>query len=254
MSSRWGSLKDVAARAREGLAVAAGPRSVVFAALSGTRLDRSPERLGAFRFRSLPFSARAADWLAVREVLVEREYGFVADVLAGSRAPVVVDVGANIGTFALFVFSLFPDAVVRSFEPSSTTFVVLDANRRANPGLDWSCQRAAAHAADGTAPFVNAPFTTSSRLGAGGDEDVPTLSLDSIVTGPVDLLKLDVEGAEEAVLDGREDVLRRVGSVVVEVHPDRCDEQRVVRVLESVYEHVRAVAGRRSTKPLLVAT
>ena len=87
--------------------------------------------------------------------------------------------------------------------------------------------------------------------------NVPALSLSTLlrehVKSDVDLLKVDIEGAEEAVLCEDPALLRSVGAVTAEIHPDRCNQRRVLDVLQDAYEYVYAVQGRRSSKPLVLA-
>jgi hypothetical protein len=67
-------------------------------------------------------------------------------------------------------------------------------------------------------------------------------------------MKMDIEGAEEAVLCGSETALRSVDRLVVEVHPQLCDQDWVIAVLRSTYDFLYRIPGRRSAKPLLLAS
>jgi len=74
------------------------------------------------------------------------------------------------------------------------------------------------------------------------------------VGADVDLMKVDIEGAEEAAICGHERALARVANLVVELHPDLCRHDRVVASLRGSYEFLYRVPGRRSSKPLLLAS
>src|SRR5206468_11294627 len=120
--------------------------------LGGTALLRdSGDRTGQFRFERTVFEARPADWCAVEEVLLTREYGFVNPLVDHLPATVVIDAGANIGSFALFMFSRAPDAVLLSVEPSDRTFRILKRNQEANRIYNWQTLKAALAARKGTA-------------------------------------------------------------------------------------------------------
>ena len=69
---------------------------------------RDRNRPVAMTWRGLQLSARGCDWAAVQEVLIEHEYAALIPYLTRKPAPVVLDLGANIGTFALFSFSVAP--------------------------------------------------------------------------------------------------------------------------------------------------
>lgn len=211
----------------------------------------------AMSWHGLHLAARSCDWAALQEVLIEDEYGVLRPYLKASARPVVLDLGANIGTFALFSFSVAPQAAIHSFEPSAETFSVLDANRIRNPQCNWSAHRAAAWGSDGEVSFAPSQTSTAGRVDTGGGETVPAWSLTTIMQrcgGRVDIAKIDIEGAEEAVLCDGAEHLPQIETLVVELHPGRCDTARVSRTLRGSYGRLYQIPGRRSTKPLLLAT
>lgn len=205
----------------------------------------------------LNLSARPTDWHGLREVLIEREYAALAPALIRGPEPVVLDLGANIGAFALFVFSLAPRAQVHSFEPAIATYGLLARNAAANPAVCWHTYRSAAWSHDGTVSFATRGSSTAGRITTEGDEIVPALSLTSIVErcgGRIDVAKIDVEGAEEALLADGAKYLSAIETLVVELHPERCDVARVVEALRVAYSSLYQIPGRRSSKPLILAT
>lgn len=215
-------------------------------------------RLGRLQLAGRRFVARGLDWVAVDEIALRGEYDFIRPLLAGPK-PVVVDIGANIGMFSLFAFHVNRDASVHAFEPSADTFGLLDTNRRSNPSLSWQCHHAAVHARDGVIRFDNRPASTARQVSAGADEGeaVPCLSLRTVVervAAPVTLLKIDVEGSEEAILVGNEHLLDDVDHLVIELHPGACRIDAVVDTLTRAFPYVHRVPGRSSGKPLLLAT
>jgi FkbM family methyltransferase len=208
-------------------------------------------------WKGIRLNARAKDWNGMREVLVEQEYGPVAEHVRGRARPVVLDMGANIGTFSAFVFSIAPDAVVHAYEPSQDSHKVLTSSLADNPALAWTAHRGAIFGSDGQTTFSNAAASTGSRIATGGDERVPTFSLATAVAnagGHVTLAKMDIEGAEEAALVAGETELQKIDTLVVEIHPALCDEAKIRSLLAKTYAEVRDLGGRQSSKPLLVAT
>lgn len=218
-----------------------------------------------FRFKlgAHPFWVRPIDVTAMEEVLLEGEYTFAARVLANlpAPAPVVVDAGANIGMFSLAMRQARPDAQVHALEPSAKTFALLRRNAAGHGDL-WRVYRLALWREDGQVTFSNREASTASRITqldpAGQEEAVPCLTLSAFlarhVTGRVTLLKLDIEGAEEAVLAHAEQALAQVDHLVIEIHPNLVDEARVRRLIEAHFPFVTQIPGRRSTKPLLFAS
>jgi FkbM family methyltransferase len=214
---------------------------------------------GAFSFAGMRFEARHLDWLGVREVVLDREYDALIAHLRDRTAPVVLDLGANIGMFALKVFQTNRRSVVHSVEASRETYAVLEANRLANPGLAWSTHRLAIWGHDGDIAFAESPVaSTASHVATTGAALVPARRLATLVAdhvrSDIDLMKMDIEGAEEVALCGSADILGRTETLIVEVHPYRCSGPRIRELLHDLYPHVVQVTGRTSTKPLVIAS
>ena len=153
-------------------------------------------------------------------------------------------------------------AHVHSLEPGAATFAVLQANARANPAFAWRAHRLAVWRVAGPVAFGAMDASTSSRideLAPGGRvEMVDAVTLGGFAAqhapGPIFLVKLDVEGAEEAVLASSEAVLDRVEHLLLEIHPPRADEARVMAILSAHFPHIVRLPGRRSAKPLVLAS
>jgi FkbM family methyltransferase len=213
-----------------------------------------------FHLGDLQFFARQSDWFAVEEVILEREYDILEQLLQGRGAPVVVDIGANIGMFSLYTFYLRPNAHVLSVEPSEGTHAMLESNRADNPALDWRTLRAALWREDGSISFdASGPSTGSRITGAGQGESVPAASLRTVLekhagASSIDIMKIDIEGAEQAALEGNAGLLACVDMLIIELHPDLCDAATVLRELRAAFPHVYKIPGRRSAKPVLLCT
>lgn len=203
---------------------------------------------------------RASDEQALREVFVEEEYAFLRDLLCGTDTPKILDVGAHIGTFAIWCQSQQPKAHILSVEADPATFKVALSNAEAfqKSGCQWSVYHAAASARDGEVLrlCVSGP-SMSHRISSEGATEVGGISLSALVDwlapegGIVDLVKVDIEGSEEAFLCERTDAFDRVNALVVELHPNLCNTQRVAAVLRAHFDHIFPIEGRRSNKPLL---
>jgi FkbM family methyltransferase len=159
------------------------------------------------------------------EVFAERVYG--APELKVGAASRVLDVGANIGFASIWFARQSPAARVVAVEPASDTCDRLRANIRRN-GLDDRVEivRAAVGGEDGVAHIG---LAEQGRLRATSDEPGPRSETVDRVTlgrllalagGPVDVLKIDCEGAEYDFLLGAPlDALAGVRAIVGEYHP-----------------------------------
>lgn len=174
--------------------------------------------------RRVPLAMRASDVYTLAEVLHEGQYD-IARRLPG--APFVVDAGANIGVASLWFLAARPRCRLLAVEPEAANFALLEHNLRAAPGA--VAVRAALGREEGTVElFVaghGALHTTRPEVAAGAGasrETVPARRLDRLLEESgeerVDLVKLDVEGAELDALEGLGSWVERVERIAGEVH------------------------------------
>jgi FkbM family methyltransferase len=133
-----------------------------------------------------------------KEVFVQEDYYFNGL----PEKPCILDCGANIGMATIFFKRLRPCARVVAIEASPTTFSLLVRNLKQRGMEDAELVEAALSDTDGWAMFrEDAPGSASNYLSGEGEIRVRTIRLSSLINSPVDLLKLDVEGAEPMVLE-----------------------------------------------------
>jgi FkbM family methyltransferase len=148
---------------------------------------------------------------------------------------VVIDVGANIGQYTLIAAQLAgPSGRVFAFEPDPVNAAALQRSVARNGFHDRvELLRLAVAASGGQAAFEVAPDRTRSRLRpntvGNGDSDnvvsVRKVALDDFADerglNRLDLLKIDVEGADLDVLRGAERLIRHLRPMLmVECEPD----------------------------------
>jgi FkbM family methyltransferase len=164
----------------------------------------------------------STDIAALTEVFVRDEYeppALIAAFLASRRPVRVLDLGAHIGTFALWILSRYPDAHVVSVEPDATNAAVLRACIAANNrATHWTAVEAAAHTSDGSVAFRGGLGTASHVDPTASDGDrVPAVDALALMEG-FDLVKMDIEGGEWALLADPRLKQAPVSVIVLEYH------------------------------------
>jgi FkbM family methyltransferase len=138
------------------------------------------------------------------------------------RPPHALDLGANIGMFGAWFLGRTPGARVTAYEADPDNARVHAETVAANPDLAWEVHAAAAATADGEVAFL-AGHATNSRLAEPGEQAVTVPAHDVLArAGDVDLLKIDIEGAEWALLADPRFAALPARVVALEFHPERC--------------------------------
>lgn len=151
---------------------------------------------------SLVTSDRATAKFLLREVFIEETYG----PKLSREDPIIIDCGANCGFATAFFKILHPKATIVAIEPSPSTFKQLEHNARAN---NWQQVQLIQAACGYQRDFVDLIESNFSSLisssnplrSCGSPVKVPVIEVSKLITQfeRIDLLKLDVEGAEHDV-------------------------------------------------------
>jgi FkbM family methyltransferase len=166
-----------------------------------------------------------AGWLRFlyREVFAEREYWFTTD----NPRPVILDCGSNIGMAILFFKALYPDAEITAFEPAPWACAAIEETIRANDLRGVTLHNAALAESDGTLELHHDPEHPGSAVMSvfedrmqGETVSVPAVRLSGYIRGPIDFLKLDVEGSELPVLRDlvASGAISQIRQMVIEFH------------------------------------
>jgi FkbM family methyltransferase len=216
------------------------------------RLARLPRYVGGttrFLGHEVAFVDALTFQLMVREIFEREQYRFQTR----AERPLIIDGGANIGLSVIYFKRLFPASRVVAFEPDPRIFSVLERNCSAFALAEVSLVPSALWTGDGTIHFQpeGSLAGRAASAGAPGAVEVPAVRLRPYLTdGPVAMLKLDIEGAETAVLSDCADALANVENIFVEHHSMAGSAQDVHVVVEllhaagfRLYFEPAAVAG-----------
>ncbi len=181
-----------------------------------------------------------------------------------------VDVGANQGEYAVFAARRLSNGRVLAFEPTSFFYERLVHNAEQNGLVNVQCFQLGLSDSFGEALiYYNSNNSANHEglaslfpvSGEGGTETIRMTTLDEIVrqhkVSRVDFIKVDVEGAEWAVLKGAEQVLRKFRpGLMVELNKETAGKagyavDDMIAWLESLGYHGYGIA-RDQLVPLVV--
>jgi len=186
-----------------------------------------------------------------RDIFQRELYAF----RARSERPYIIDCGANIGLSVLYFKRLYPLAEIVAFEPDPYIFGLLQDNLRSHghddvrlePRALWSSETRLSFHSDGADGGRVTPEEAAGTT-------VEAVRLRQYLDRPVDLLKLDIEGAETEVLRDCRDALDKVQHLYLEYHSTVGQAQTlhvVLEILASAGFRVQILPCSVASRPLI---
>lgn len=207
---------------------------VLYRVLACTRLaaenrERSVRVKGGV---TLVYRLNRGDIQAIREVWLEEIYRLPFELKGRS---VLVDFGAHIGLASVWLAREYGFSYVLAVEPSSENARLARLNVRLN-GVRADVIEAAVSSRAGVTRFEDHRQSQLGRVGQRGREIpivTPASVYNSLPAGAdVDLMKIDIEGDEGALLTDNPTWLERVSALLVEFHGEQVDYPGLARGLE----------------------
>lgn len=163
------------------------------------------------------------------QIFIEQEYNFIPPLNPNC---IIVDAGANVGYSSAYFLSRYPNCKVIAVEPDPGNFEILKRNLRPF-GRRVELLNKALWNENTFLSFTNLPYrdgkewarqVTSNHDGQ-SHRRIAALSMESLIEQyslkSIDLLKIDIEGAEAVVFgSGNIKWLTKVEKIVVELHED----------------------------------
>jgi FkbM family methyltransferase len=152
------------------------------------------------------------------EIYLKRHYAFKTTEVA----PTIIDAGANVGMSVIWFKQTYPGSRITAYEADPMIAAILSRNLKAAAIDDVQVQQAAVWDHDGSVSFDDAG-SDKGAISAQGGASVPCIDLSRHLPERVDMLKMDIEGAEYAVIEklSRDQTLRQVQNISAEYHIQR---------------------------------
>ncbi|MDG1278179.1 MAG: FkbM family methyltransferase [Algoriphagus sp.] len=139
----------------------------------------------------------------IKEIFLLGEY----KIQSSDEFPVIIDCGANIGLSVLYFKKIHPGCKILAFEPNPDVYALLKKNVAQNKLENVEIYNLCLSSSEGDIEFhLDENFGSmqgSVLLGRGGTRKikVKSVQLSSFIEGNIDLVKMDIEGAELVVID-----------------------------------------------------
>ena len=165
------------------------------------------------------------DCCVFREIFIEGEYDCLLRNALG-EVKTVLDLGANIGLFTRYARQHFPDARIVAVEPEEGNARMLAENLGlSGPDLRVTALQACAAGMSRCVSVVSTTGEWGYQMVDGAGAQVAAMRVPEIlagagISGDVDLLKCDVEGAEKEIFANCADWIGRIRNIMVEIHGD----------------------------------
>ena len=165
------------------------------------------------------------------EILKKEIYSFNTNV----PSPYIIDCGANVGVSVLFFKTKYPNAEVIAFEPDKFVYSVLQENVKNFSFQNVTLFNSGVWKSEGKINFLSKGDDSGKILKEKNPLDdtteIEVVRLRTYLNRPVQLLKIDIEGAEYEVLQDISDLLVNVERIFIEYHSFVNEKQNLHLIL-----------------------
>jgi FkbM family methyltransferase len=171
------------------------------------------------RYSPLIVRKNTTDSQVFRQIFIQKDYNLPIKV----KPKLIIDAGAYVGYSALYFSSKYPGAKIISIEPEKSNFKILKENTRNIPNI--KIINAGLWHKKGFLKIIN------NGLGHWGfetiqatpkDYDIKTTTISEVLKNSgfkeIDILKIDIEGAEKEVFSSNHQWLDKVKILIIELH------------------------------------
>lgn len=177
---------------------------------------------------------------AFNDIFINNEYWFKAE----NNSPFIIDCGSNIGLSVLYFKQLYPNSTIIAFEPDIDAYDCLSFNVNQNNFLNVELHNKALSKIETILKLSyekdrpGSIRSTTENSSLASYREVEAVKLSSYINGPVDFMKMDIEGAETPVFQELQDSnkLKYIKHIVLEYHHHMSDTTDCLSVILGILE------------------
>ena len=155
-----------------------------------------------------------------KQIFITKDYEFSYPIVPKT----IIDCGANIGCSTVYFLEKFPEAQVIAIEPEQENFLLLQKNTSLYKNINlykaglWheECYLRVRDVGEGNWSF------TVEKTDFPTDDDLHAITIEKIIKeakfDTIDILKMDIEGAEREVFSAECSWLAKVNILIIEIH------------------------------------
>ena len=211
-------------------------KKVGLSSLQVRRLKNLPEKAyNSTRFlgHSISFYNRNELLHSVNEIFINEIY---KTSFPPGSSPVIIDCGANIGLSVIYFKTAYPNCTLIAYEPDQKNYDLLQANISSMQLGNIQVRKEAVWTENKDLHF-RSEGTTASRIDSSDSiqeselVNVRAIRFREVLNSRVDMLKMDIEGAEYEVLKDIEDKLHLVEILFLEYHGTFQENNKLTEML-----------------------
>jgi len=202
----------------------------------------------------------------VEEIIIKDQYD-AKEFLHSDDSKVILDCGANIGIFSLWAHYLSSESQIYSFEPTKSTFEILEKNIKINNldgcilnynmavgnRIDRIQLRSGKDSIGADNSLIDSGLQISDKITI---QNVQMVTLDNFVQENnlprVDFIKIDTEGYEKQIIQGASETIKRFSPVIAcSAYHFKNDKIEIPKLVKSINPNYHYKLLKRSEEDLI---
>ena len=201
---------------------------VLYSIIYGSKNRYKEKKINFLNYKIQVPDALSFIW-QFKEIFVDESYKFESEL----TEPVIYDCGSNIGLSCIYFKRIFPGAIIKAFEADLNISKYLKENLNANGLNDVEVIDKAVWVNDGGVELNIEGADGSSIYVEGKKQKVGSIRLKDLLDSEsrIDMLKIDIEGAENDVILDCGNSLKIVNNIFIEYHSYTNSQQKLSELL-----------------------